>query len=351
MSRKILNGSYLIHFESLVRQFFTLYHQLMEAHPVPQNVTSFEFHLVGDMTLKQFAYLASGLVSAYIVFILFFALYPYIAVPIIAILSGSGAALAFLPIGDRPLDHWLLSFFRSIYSPTKRSWRSPTNSRGIKGQPDPIFQNRLRIYLAKLSGTPTIETPKPNNTPLPVGLRRITPSQPIRLPVPSINQIQSQPVAVVAPLPVQAPPPQLNTPIQPTTPQATSVAPMVNIPPKVLPQVQTPKAKVVPTQAPLPRAQIILTSSPNVPNGIVTDISGNYLEGVIAIIHNQDGLPVRALKTNRLGQFTGATPLPAGNYTISLEKEPYEFAPIQISLTGQVIAPLNIAAQKGVATT
>ncbi|MDO8429679.1 MAG: PrgI family protein [Candidatus Daviesbacteria bacterium] len=322
----------------------------MEAHPVPQNVTSFEFHLVGDMTLKQFAYLASGLVSAYIIFIVFFSTYPYIAVPIIALLSGSGAALAFLPIGDRALDHWLLSFFRSIFSPTKRSWASPGNFRANKGQPNPLFQNRLRIYLAKISGNQVAPIPKFNNPPLPIGLRRITPPQPIRLPIPPVNQPQPQPV-VVASLPIQTtqPQPQPVT-LQPIQPQTPSPAPVVNTSPPVPLKVETPKAKVTPAPS-LPRAQIVLTSSPNVPNGIVTDVSGNYLEGVIAIIHNQDGLPVRALKTNRLGQFTGATPLPPGTYTISIEKEPYQFSPIQINLTGQVLAPLSVAAKKGVATT
>ncbi|EKD47460.1 MAG: hypothetical protein ACD_66C00049G0001, partial [uncultured bacterium] len=28
----------------------------MEQHPVPQNVTGFQFKLIGDITLKQFAY-------------------------------------------------------------------------------------------------------------------------------------------------------------------------------------------------------------------------------------------------------------------------------------------------------
>ena len=33
----------------------------METHPVPQNISSYEFRLVGDMTLKQFLYLAGGI--------------------------------------------------------------------------------------------------------------------------------------------------------------------------------------------------------------------------------------------------------------------------------------------------
>ena len=38
----------------------------MEQHPVPQNVTTFQFRLIGDMTIKQFGYLAGGAIVAFI---------------------------------------------------------------------------------------------------------------------------------------------------------------------------------------------------------------------------------------------------------------------------------------------
>src|SRR5438477_142716 len=90
----------------------------MEAHPVPQNITSFEFHLIGDMTLKQFIYLAVGVSIAYLTFIFFYDASPIAATAIIVISATSGAALAFLPIQDRPLDHWVKAFLKAIYSPT-----------------------------------------------------------------------------------------------------------------------------------------------------------------------------------------------------------------------------------------
>jgi len=36
----------------------------MEQHPIPQNITGYQFRLVGDMTLKQFAMLAGGIIVA-----------------------------------------------------------------------------------------------------------------------------------------------------------------------------------------------------------------------------------------------------------------------------------------------
>ena len=59
-----------------------------QAHPIPQNVTSFEFKLVGDMTLRQFLYLAAGAGVAYVTFLLFAASAPLLAWPIIVVSAG-----------------------------------------------------------------------------------------------------------------------------------------------------------------------------------------------------------------------------------------------------------------------
>ena len=65
----------------------------------------------------------------------------------------------------------------------------------------------------------------------------------------------------------------------------------------------------------------------------------------MAVIYDKEGLPVRALKTNKLGQFTGSTPLPNGVYTLELEKDNFTFDVLQIELTGQVLPPLLITAK------
>lgn len=76
------------------------------------------------------------------------------------------------------------------------------------------------------------------------------------------------------------------------------------------------------------------------------DAAGNYLDNVVVVIHNHDGLPVRALKTNKLGQFTGATPLPSGPYTVTLEKEHMEFDTFKITLNDLVLSPVEVYAKK-----
>jgi len=88
----------------------------MENHPIPQDITSFQFRLIGDMTIKQFVYLAGGFILAWIFFIL--------PIPILnlllAVLSALlGIGLAFLPIAGRPMDIMIRYFIKSLFSPTQ----------------------------------------------------------------------------------------------------------------------------------------------------------------------------------------------------------------------------------------
>jgi len=89
----------------------------MEQHPIPRQITSFEFKLIGFMTLRQFLYLVVFCPLGYI----FFKLFP---IPILnfilaAITALFGVALAFVPINDRPLDVWIKNFIRRLNSPTQ----------------------------------------------------------------------------------------------------------------------------------------------------------------------------------------------------------------------------------------
>lgn len=96
----------------------------------------------------------------------------------------------------------------------------------------------------------------------------------------------------------------------------------------------------------LSRAQIVpLTNKPNVLSGLVASPIGVPLDGVIITVRDRDGVPVRALKTNKLGQFLSATPLLTGDYTLEIEGQQNRFEPVTISLKGEVVSPLEIKAQ------
>ena len=89
-------------------------------HSVPQNIMSVEFKIIGDMSMKQFAFIA---VPACIGFIMFIAhVSNYITIPLTGIFLLLGVLVAFIPIDDRPLDQWITNFLITIKKPTQRIW-------------------------------------------------------------------------------------------------------------------------------------------------------------------------------------------------------------------------------------
>lgn len=330
----------------------------MDVHPIPQNVTSFQFKLVGDMTLKQFGYLAAGSVFAYILFVFFSRTYPIIAWPIIIVSALLGVAFAFVPIGSRPLDHWLAAFLKAVYSPTKRVWAK----NGQAGKENPLFDSRLVVYLSGnpselVSPTPPIPAALPTPEELKKTVELAREAQVLQMKIiqseRTLSQIKKQAIQPT-PIPVDYSQ-QVNTILanlknlvdqaSELKEQIKSVQTQIAEPPPAVPvPISREKVKVVIPVKPKP-TQVALTVFPNVINGIIKDKDKNYLEGVVAVIYDKEGLPVRALKTNKLGQFTGSTPLPNGTYTLELEKENCVFDVLQIELTGGVLPPLLITAK------
>lgn len=343
----------------------------MNPHPIPQNVTSFEFRLVGDMTLKQFLYLATGSGIAYVIFVFFAAKYPFLAWPLLLISASLGVAFAFLPISSRPLDHWVAAFFKAVFSPTKRAWKK--NGKSFKEES--LFNSRLVMYLSGLqpqASAPYQPPPAESKPAQPLPQTISIPEQPIPLPTAdelgktvdlarqaqnlqmriiqterALNQIKTE-ATQPTPIPVDYSQ-QINkimTDLQTLVGQASNIREQMDkvSEPEKPKQKEVEKVKVI-IPAKSKQTQVALTTFPNVINGILKAKDGVYLEGVIAVIHDKEGLPVRALKTNKLGQFTSSTPLPNGTYTLELEKEGFTFDVLQIELSGEILPPLMITAK------
>jgi hypothetical protein len=95
------------------------------------------------------------------------------------------------------------------------------------------------------------------------------------------------------------------------------------------------------------QAQIIpLTDTPNVLSGLVTDEKGSPIESAVLVVRDESGIPVRALKTNKLGQFLSATPLSSGTYTIEAESDIASFKHLSLNLTGQILPPIGIKGER-----
>ena len=98
----------------------------MDQHPIPRQITTFEFKLIGFMTLKQFLYLA-------IFFPIGFIVYKAVPVEILNILLGVvvglvGVAFAFIPIQDRPMEQWIRNLIKRLNSPTQYVYKKNNNS-------------------------------------------------------------------------------------------------------------------------------------------------------------------------------------------------------------------------------
>lgn len=348
----------MIQFLLLDYSIFTRYIlNTMEPHPIPQNVTTFQFHLIGDMTLKQFLYLAAGSIIAYILFVFVASPYPIIAWPLIIISAGLGVAFAFMPINSRPLDYWVGAFLKAVYSPTKRVWKK--NNKTFAE--DPLFASRFITYISSLYPgqpeeriIPEEPMPSPEELKKTVDLAKEAQNLQMRIiqterALSHIREESQKPQNV--PVDYSGQVNQVLADLQNLIGQASQIKQQLGA---VAGEEQGPQPTPMPLAKPAVKViipqktkatQIALTTFPNVVNGIAKDMQNNYLEGVVVVIYDKEGLPVRALKTNKLGQFSGATPLPNGTYKIEMEKDNFSFDVLQIELSGQIIAPLSITAK------
>lgn len=327
----------------------------MEQHPVPQQISAYEFRLVGDMTLKQFFQLAAGALIALLIYST--NLHPFIKWPLIIFFSLSGAALAFLPFQGRPLEKWIVAFFKSIYSPTLYFWKRDEKPQRFFAQAQ---TQKERVEVQKLEVPKTLPLEFPEQTPSINSLEQKEasffsklgnlfsshpqPAQQAQTPQPKpvFHAPENIPVPF-APQP-QKPKPQAQTRQEPIKTQAPSPStPATKVAQAVAPQqaVGDHQAQFSPEAAPpTPPTQ------PNLVVGQVMDEEGKIIEGAILEIRDESRRPVRAFKTNKVGHFLIATPLASGKYKIITEKEGYDISPVNIEVKGEIIQPIAIRAKK-----
>lgn len=139
-------------------------------HPIPQNVLGVEFKLVGDLTLRQFLYVAVSVILAYLSYSS--ALPAIVSYPLAVTIASLGLAIAFLPVQGLPFDKWFFHFIKALTSPTQMVWRKSTNPpeffllefAPLKLALAPAVKDRARLeeYLRKLRAP----TPEENKSEL-----------------------------------------------------------------------------------------------------------------------------------------------------------------------------------------
>jgi len=339
----------------------------MEQHPIPQNISSYQFRLVGDMTLKQFFELAGGFLVGLIFYsspLIGIVKWPFAIISVIL-----GAAMAFVPFEERPLEQWIFSFFRAIYSPTVFNWKKTaqapkyfqdeTSTSNIPTSNNPGQDAALKNYLdsakrvsgplAKLEGAEQgflaalsgmfagIKSPVTTNTPpLTTTATEVPHQPPKKLEIP-----ESVPVKI--------------------SPQSQHLV----VEERVKPVSQTVQIKTQQVNPTIAGEEIVSTkeaifsieaappnppTSPNVVVGQVVDEARKIIEGAIIEIRDEYGRPIRALRSNKLGHFIAVTPLDSGKYSIISEKEGYQFMPVNFEAKGEIVPPILVEGRKLVQT-
>jgi len=306
----------------------------MEQHPIPQQISSYEFKLVGDMTLKQFLKAAVGIVLAVAINatnLIFFLKYP-----LMLICGGGGLMLAFVPFQDRPLETWVIAFLRSIYSPTiytykkmpDKDWISLMNSKSV-GRDKSLDEaeevsipvkdsNKVREFIESLPtvkmGEAIVDEPVIEDERTLIGKIGMGGNT---------SKLPEREVVVEA---------KSDEPKEDWRDKKAELGLKAD-------RVEA-TAKVVFGEIPMP-------DKPDVPNmlvGMVTNSEEKIVEGAIVEIQDSKGNPSRVLKTNSLGQFRTTTPLSNGRYLIITEKEKLEFDRVEVELVGKIVEPVKIKA-------
>lgn len=324
----------------------------MENHPIPQDITGFQFKLIGAMTIRQFIYLAIGAIISFV----FFFLLPisiFIKLPVSIISLSIGASFAFVSVSGRPMDTMVSNFFKALFAPTQyiytktggdlsASTSNVAASNGASATNETKNQNLTPAPILTLDDEELEQTKTPE-TNLQVllaetQLEKEALEKELETLRASMNQTQTPPPPVPAPLP-QGLPIQTPSPVQTQPPAQTQ--------PQTQTEVQTPPPPPIPTQPPKQAVKsndIPMPEAPNLITGILKDPRGNPLQNILVEVKDENQNPVRAFKTNGLGQFASATSLSNGKYIISFEdpKEEQRFDPVQIEAVGAPIVPLGI---------
>ncbi len=377
----------------------------MREHPIPQDVTGYRFHLIGSMTLKQFAELVVGVIMGLIVYKT--NLPVFFKWPLLLSCVSLGFLVAFVPFEERPLDHWLLTFIKTLYKPTKFFWKRessipdafdyqpPKKNKQPEVHADlsPARQKRIKEFIQSIN-TPTttydqweqqndqqvsailssfdeVDVPqqvsqssvskkgqKPN---LKVRVRKMQPSNQQKNNDPDVSTQSEDNSSFsksqdqnhqIKPTATKEQKPQTEQPAKEVTssPQTTEVQPeqstdysyRTNVTQKSEESYNhTAETATSNRNLPFPSAP----SQPNKLVGMVITPQEDMLQNAIVEIRNNQGQVMRAVKTNSLGQFFISTPLTNGAYFIDVEKEGFNFPTQKLELSGKIMDPLEIRAE------
>lgn len=327
------------------------------------------------MTLKQFFQVAGGVVIS----LIFYStpLHPIIKWPLILFFAGMGAAMAFLPFQERPLEKWIVAFFRSIYSPTLYTWKKTekppvfyteaaaapaittvANTAPVVEKNTAKLEDAEKSFLSKIGGLWNISTPPASpvaaptqpqvavTAPVTSSVSFVQPLQPVE-DKPKIAPVTPTPTPVSVPQQVPTvitkSAPKLVVQESPLRQDSAGQAQITNLEGQKIEEKEINSASVefsIDAAPPSPAIAI------NTIVGQVMDQDRKIVEGAILEIKDSAGRPVRALKSNKAGHFIIVTPLANGKYEVTTEKDGFKFDPVSFDAKGDMIPPIAIKGVK-----
>ena len=314
----------------------------MNQHPIPQNVTQYQFRLIGDMTIKQFLFLIAGLGLGFLAYNapLLPALFRW---PVAILCAFAGAAVAFLPINERPMSEWLTNFAKAIYAPTHFYWQKQalipeymsyqpkSNVSVLPPLPQTKDRGQLNTFVNSLQNTNQNQFDKLETNKLQT-LDSLFKSSTSGMQTPKTSSstlsITNQPPAGNKPRMIKTHPTQhqINT----ITQQASQVQHHSHATPNQTSS-QTPPT---PTTSQTAQVQgVVYTTDTRIPNAVVEIITAQ-------------GQTVRTTKTNNQGAFSFPLPLSLGQYHIHAEHPQFQIQQQPLRLNTPGITTINLLAAR-----
>lgn len=259
---------------------------------MPRQITTFEFKLIGFLTLKQFIYLVVFIPVGFIAFKLISI--PLLNIVLAALIGGLGVAFAFLPVNDRPLDVWIKNLIKRLTAPTQYIYH--------KKNPPVYFLKNLFF----ISDPHRVMTHIESQEKLATYLAKTKASK-------TTSAIKKQTIATL----LQKPKDALIQEKKVSTSKTMSVS------------------IVEKKKQPAPRKTFF--------SGVVKNHRLIPLPGILIYVKDEKGTVLRLLKTNPHGIFATFNPLPSSEYTFEFKdpKSTYFFDTMKLRIEESNSKPLE----------
>lgn len=365
----------------------------MQEHFIPQDISNYKFHLIGELDLQQFLEIMAGVVLGFLVYKI--GLPGFVTWPLVLLSVGLGLVAAFIPIADQPLSHWLKVFFHLLSAPTKFYWRKEIiipayftyelqneYQNALANQETfnatPVKQHKAFDYFTSLDqkngqSQDNLEIFSPNNIQAAMSQFNLNTSKEnvvtnptiLRKKIirkPSIQEGQSLRIR-----PIIAPSQKnidsfINSALSKPTKLITKITSLnektVGWPQAKLANQQKSSPQNAPVVIFQPQLNQLKSSlSPQIATppslaikkdfflkGKITDSNNQPLSEVILSVKDANDNFKFLLHSDDRGNFISSQPLTPGEYHLSAQKDKLDFAPYTINFTDQGAAPILLKA-------